>query len=417
MYVYALITPIVLSLLLLEIVVCIVYKKKYYNFEDAVANINTMLGAQCVNVGVAILVFIAYGWIHETFSVFSIPSTWWSWIILLVLIDFIFYWFHRWGHRINILWAAHSPHHSSEEMNFSVGLRASLTQRLFSFSFFWPLCILGFSPEMIYMGTGIHLLIGYSHHTRLIGKLGWFEKYFNTPSHHRVHHGVNPQYIDKNYAELFIFWDRIFGTFEEENEPVRYGVTEPIHSYDAFDINFYHFKHLWRMTKATSNGWEKVKLWFMPPDWLPESLNKDLMQKQTFKGSRLTPKKFHLSQLSAGKAYFTIHVVLNLIFLFFIMSGSSPLNGNEKWIGSLIVFIGMLSWGRLLNHKKLGRFLETIRLISMAVFGVFMIQKYEEAMYTSLYTSVISIVSGFSLLFCWRIFSPKSSKQQLVKAL
>ena len=194
MNVYAYITPIVLFLLITEIVVSLIGKKGLYTFQDTVANIGTGIGNQCVNLAVVFLVMKFYGWLWQ-FAPWQIPETWYYGIVLLVISDFVFYWFHRTGHSLNIFWAAHMPHHSSEEFNLSVGVRASFTQRIFQFMFFdWILVLMGFSPNMVYAVAGIHLLIAYWHHTHLINKLGWVEKVFVTPAHHRVHHGVNPQY-------------------------------------------------------------------------------------------------------------------------------------------------------------------------------------------------------------------------------
>ncbi len=223
MNVYAVIPPLVLILLIAEILVCLKQKSAYYNFQDTVANLSTGIGNQCINLAVALFVYNFYNWLYQ-FAPWQIEAKWYNLILLLILQDFIFYWFHRTGHSINIFWAAHGPHHSSEEMNLSVGIRASFTQRLFQFLFFdWILVLMGFSPEMVYSMAAVHLFLAYWHHTRLIKKMGWFEKWFVTPSHHRVHHGVNTQYIDKNFSEFLIIWDKWFGTFEEEDEEICYG--------------------------------------------------------------------------------------------------------------------------------------------------------------------------------------------------
>ena len=144
--IYAYLTPIALIFILLEVFFCWLYRKDYISFPEAVANFGTALGNQTTNVLVAAGVFVIYGYLWENYRIWTIELNWWTFILLLLGVDFVFYWVHRWGHSINIMWAAHSPHHSAEEMNFFVALRASVTQRLCSFLFFWVLTIIGFHP-------------------------------------------------------------------------------------------------------------------------------------------------------------------------------------------------------------------------------------------------------------------------------
>ena len=240
--------------------------------------------------------------------VFTIPVTWWSSIILLLGVDFVFYWIHRWGHEINILWAAHSPHHSAEEMNFFVALRASVTQRLCSFLFFWVLTIIGFTPAHIYTIVAIHLFIAFLHHTELIRKMGWFEKYFTTPSHHRVHHGVNLQYLDKNYGEFLIICDKMFGTFAEEKEKVAYGILDHPRSCNPIYINFHFYIVLWKYAVAAPFWWDKIRVWFMPAGWIPRGLERKEKPSITAENQvRYCPPMF-----ANSKIYLVLQVVLGI---------------------------------------------------------------------------------------------------------
>ncbi|HNN01505.1 MAG TPA: sterol desaturase family protein, partial [Turneriella sp.] len=253
MNVYALLTPIAIFFVLLEIAACFVFKRKYINFQEAVANFGTALGNQTTNLLVAAGVYEVYGWLHANYRVAGpLEMTPVNFILLLLGVDFIFYWVHRWGHEMKIMWAAHSPHHSAEEMNFFVALRASVTQRLFSFFFFWPLTLVGFTPFDIYTMTALHLFISFLHHTEFIPKL-WrpIEFIFTTPSHHRVHHGANYQYLDKNFGEFLIIWDRMFGTFAEEREKIVYGMYNHPQSFNPIKINFHYYVVIFReMLKA-----------------------------------------------------------------------------------------------------------------------------------------------------------------------
>ena len=252
--VYAFLTPLALFFVVLEMLLNWLYRRDYISFPEAVANFGTALGNQTVNVLVAAGVYLVYGYLWEHYRLFTIELNALTFVLLLLGVDFIFYWVHRWGHALNIMWAAHSPHHSAEEMNFMVALRASVTQRLTSFLFFWPLTLIGFKPLHIYAMSGVHLFVAFLHHTEFIGKLGWFEKYFTTPSHHRVHHGVNFPYLDKNFGEFLIIWDKLFGTFAEEREKVVYGIYNHPQSWNPLVINFHYYRVLWRDAVAAPGG-------------------------------------------------------------------------------------------------------------------------------------------------------------------
>nr|MCU0240174.1 sterol desaturase family protein [Pyrinomonadaceae bacterium] len=271
--IYVYLTPIALFFIVLETFFSWYYKRGFITFSESIANFGTALANQTTNVLLMAGVFIIYGYLWENYRIFTIDLNWWTFILLLLGVDFVFYWVHRWGHSINILWAAHSPHHSAEEMNFFVAVRASVTQRLSSFLFFWVLTIIGFRPEHIYMMTGLHLFIAFLHHTEFIPKL-WrpIELIFTTPSHHRVHHGVNFQYLDKNFGEFLIIWDRIFGSFAEEKEKVVYGIYDHPKSWNPIKINFHFYVILWKLAVAAPFWWDKIRIWFMPAGWRPRGL-------------------------------------------------------------------------------------------------------------------------------------------------
>jgi sterol desaturase/sphingolipid hydroxylase (fatty acid hydroxylase superfamily) len=367
----------------LEIVYCIWKGKKYFTFQDTVTNIGTAIGSQCVNLIVVAVILISFDWLYDNYAIWEIKNTWWSISLLLILIDFLFYWFHRWGHSINFLWAAHMPHHSSEEMNLSVGLRASLQQRLFAFSVFWPLPILGWDASTVYAVVGIHIMASYWHHTRVIGKLGWFEILFNSPSHHRVHHGVNPQYLDKNFGEFLIIWDKMFGTFALEEEEVCYGVTHPPRTWDPMNVYFQYWLQLWQDAVDAPIWIDKFRLWFMPLGWRPRGL----VDNQDYEGSpgySLSEQvKFKSKQFKGVIPYLIFHVSLGLVFMYLVVNsnlvnteGLSLISTNEKIAYSFLLFLMITSWGGILEAKFWAIVLEILRLLacgymgSMAIIGL-----------------------------------------------
>ncbi|OOF29148.1 sterol desaturase family protein [Salinivibrio proteolyticus] len=204
-----------------------------------------------------------FGW-----RLFDIEMSVSLFLLLMVAQDFCYYWFHRASHRVRWMWAAHVVHHSSERMNFSTAFRQSLMYPLAGMWLFWlPLVVIGFPPQWVVFVVLLNLGLQFFVHTQWIKTLGAVEWIFNTPSHHRVHHGVNPQYIDKNYAGILIIWDKLFGTFEPESEPVRYGIPKPVNSFNPLVVTFAEWQQMWR--DATQPGLSCRQRWqclFAPPE-------------------------------------------------------------------------------------------------------------------------------------------------------
>lgn len=358
--VYAFLTPLALIFILLEICLCAWYKKQYITFSEAVANFGTALGNQTSNVLVAAAVYVVYGYLYSNYRILTIPLNPLTFIVLLLSIDFIFYWVHRWGHHINIMWAAHSPHHSAQEMNFFVALRASVTQRLFSFLFFFPLTIIGFSPFDIYMMTGIHLFISFLHHTELIRNLGIIEKIFTTPSHHRVHHGINFKYLDRNFGEFLIIWDKLFGTFEQENEQVVYGMYFAPKSYNPITINFHYYLSLFNTAMAAPYFIDKIKIWFMPLTWVPRGLPpKPPLIETTLQNQQ----KYSPTMFKNAKPYLIVHVILGTLLMMMIIKDNSVWTTQQRWIGAALLWFCIINWSGILEAKKWLPTAETIRVI------------------------------------------------------
>ncbi|MBN7810883.1 sterol desaturase family protein [Algoriphagus sp. H41] len=218
------------------------------------------------------IVVISYSWLHSKFGFFEIKATWLVYLIAFFALDFAGYWTHRIAHEYNIFWNNHIIHHSSEEFNLACALRQSISQILKIFAVFLiPAAILGVPAEVIAIVAPLHLFAQFWYHTRHIGKMGFLEKIIVTPSHHRVHHAINPEYLDKNYGQIFIFWDRWFGTFQAEREdiPPVYGVTRPVQTWNPIKINFMHLWLLIQDAWRAKNWGDKLKIWFMPLGWRP----------------------------------------------------------------------------------------------------------------------------------------------------
>jgi len=408
--IYALLTPIALGFIILEMIFCWYYKKRYITFQEAVANFGTALGNQTMNVLVAAGVYLVYGYLWDNYRIIdSLQMNVFNFVLLLLGIDFIFYWVHRWGHHINILWAAHSPHHSAEEMNFFVALRASVTQRLFSFFFFWPLTIIGFAPIDIYAMTGLHLFISFLHHTEFIPKLWrWIEYIFTTPSHHRVHHGINFAYLDKNFGEFLIVWDRLFKTYADEEEKVIYGMYNPPNTWNPISINFHYYQLLWKDAVAAPHWLDKLKIWFMPLGWRPQGLPPKQPLVEVTQSNQV---RFQTKMFTGAKPYLILHILLGIALMMFIIDPKSPWGITERWIGSFLLWHMIINWSGIMESKPWLFLSEELRLILTSTFLIY-ISADPVYSFPNVLWIIISVISALWTLRYFRIYLPLKHNHQ-----
>jgi sterol desaturase/sphingolipid hydroxylase (fatty acid hydroxylase superfamily) len=214
--------------------------------------------------------FVVYNAVFVYLAPFALAmDTWWSWVVAIAAVDLAYYFSHRFVHRVNIGWAAHQAHHSSEYMNFATALRQKWNP-WFEFFFFLPLPFLGIAPWVIYLAFGFNLIYQFFVHTELVGKLWWpIELVLNTPSHHRVHHGSDPEYLDKNYAGILIVWDRLFGSFVEEKRRPTYGLTKPVETYNLLKLQYGDYAQIVRNVRAATSLRDRLGYLFGPPGWQP----------------------------------------------------------------------------------------------------------------------------------------------------
>jgi sterol desaturase/sphingolipid hydroxylase (fatty acid hydroxylase superfamily) len=250
--------------------------KHLYSFKGTLSNVYMTV----LNIAIDILVRGICLYVLYFFYQFHVVS--WTgnvvlyWVVLVLAEDFMFYWLHRVDHYCRFFWAIHVTHHSSEEFNFTVGFRSSVFQPLYRFIYFIPLALAGFKGIDIMLIYSTTQTFGILAHTQTVGKLGFLEYIFVTPSHHRVHHGSNARYLDKNMGMLFIFWDKLFGTFqpELEEDPVRYGLTENIRSYDPFTMVFHEWKQIAEDVRKAPELKDKLSYVFGPPGWSHDGCRK-----------------------------------------------------------------------------------------------------------------------------------------------
>ena len=265
--VYAIGAPIVLAMIFLEILVSNFRNQNFYKRGDTLCTVGLLLGNIIVAFAIKgiVLAFHIYLYQFRVFDFVNEIPIWALWIMTFISIDLVFYVYHRMSHRIRFLWAIHLSHHSSEEMNFAVSFRQAWFGPISKIPFFMVLPLLGFDPTIIAVAGVISTLWGIVGHTQVIGKLGPLEWIFNTPSHHRVHHGSNKQYIDKNYGNLLIIWDRMFGTFEPEQEEVKFGLVNNVNTFNPVKVTFMAWVSMINELKQKNSLSEIIKVIFGPP--------------------------------------------------------------------------------------------------------------------------------------------------------
>ncbi len=264
--------PFFMSLLLIERAVAWKMGAKVIHSMDTLSSLSSGITNVIKDVLGLTLVIISYDWLVDHIAIFTIETTWLLYIMAFVGLDFAGYWNHRLSHQVNYFWNVHIIHHSSEEFNLACALRQSISSIFSTLTFFLiPTALLGVPAEVIAVVAPLHLFAQYWYHTRLIGKMGFLEKIIVTPSHHRVHHAINEEYLDKNMSQIFIIWDKLFGTFQAELEevPPVYGVKRAVRTWNPIVINF---MHLWLLIKdawRTKSWKDKLRIWFMPTGWRP----------------------------------------------------------------------------------------------------------------------------------------------------
>lgn len=265
--------PVFIALIVVEVLINAKKNLNLYQFKDSAANITMGLGSVIIGLLTKTFAFFVFLWIYQ-FRLFEIPNTWWMWGLLLLADDVTFYWYHRSAHEIRFFWAAHVQHHSSEHMNFSVALRQSWGEPFIKFLFYMWLPFIGFNPVYILIMQSISLVYQFFPHTKLVGKLGPIEWIFNSPSHHRVHHATQVQYLDKNHAGILIIWDRMFGTFQKEIEVPIYGITENINTFSPLKIASHEYVSLWQDIRRAKKFSDKINYLIKPPGWSHDGENR-----------------------------------------------------------------------------------------------------------------------------------------------
>ena len=310
------------------------------------------------------IAIVSYGWLVDRVAIFSIGTQWYVFVIAFIAKDFAGYWIHRMEHTINVFWNRHIIHHSSEEFNLSCALRQSVSE-VFSFVglLLLPAALIGVPVQVIAIIAPIQLFAQFWYHTRLIHKMGVLEYIIVTPSHHRVHHAINPEYIDKNYGQIFILWDKLFGTFQPELEAVLpvYGVKRPVHTWNPLLIGVQHSWLIFQDAVRTKNWKDKLKIWFMPTGWRPDDVK--LSKPIPIVDDVYHFNKFdtHLSKKLLAWSWIQLTVLLAMVMDLFFRFGDIGFPGVLMY--GLYIFVSIFCITSLMDKAAYAPLAETIRFI------------------------------------------------------
>ena len=380
--------PVFVSLILIEILYAKMTEQGYViRSMDTLSSLCSGLTNVIRDVLGLTLIVVSYGYLVDNFALFKIESSFIIYILAFIGIDFAGYWVHRINHSINYFWNHHIIHHSSEEFNLACALRQSISNFFsLTFVFLIPTAILGIPTEVVTFLAPIHLFAQYWYHTRLIGKLGFLEYVIVTPSHHRVHHAINKEYLDKNLSQVFIIWDKVFGTFQEELDdvPPVYGVKRPLRSWNPILINFSHLFLLLQDAWRTDSIIDKFRIWFMPTGWRP----KDVEKKYPIESidSPLDYKKYYPKLSMKFQIWSWIQYFIIFSFMMYFINNLHLLTLLEGFIFASFLFISIYSLTSLMDKNSMAWIYEVLR----SIIGIISIFIFGEWFYSFTYFSVIS---------------------------
>lgn len=357
--------PVFFLLIGVELLIDKLRKTGYYRLNDALSNINAGITEQVTGAFLKAFVVGVYAWIFDHWRVFTVEQTALTWIGLFIGVDFFYYWFHRLAHEINVLWGGHVVHHQSEEYNLSVALRQGAFQKFGSFLFYLPLAFAGFDPVMFIVVSQFQTLYQFWIHTKTIHLLpAPLEFVLNTPSHHRVHHGRNPKYIDRNHGGTLIIWDRMFGTFQREEEEVVYGITKPLHTWNPLRAQLDFWRDLAHDLAHTRSWADKFRLLFLPPGWFPAELGGPQRPPVI---TVATQDKFD-THIPAGLNYYVFvqfALMLGATSYFLFSFDAIPL--SSRLVLLVYILLSITTVGLILENNRRAATFELIRLLSTAM--------------------------------------------------
>lgn len=370
-------------------------------------------------VGISIAI-VSYSWLVKHLAIVHIPAGFLTYFVAFMALDFSGYWVHRIAHEYNFFWNNHIIHHSSEEFNLACALRQSVSVLFKIFAFLLlPAALLGVPEIVIATVAPLHLFAQFWYHTQHIGKMGFLEKIIVTPSHHRVHHAINPEYLDKNYSQIFIFWDKLFGTFQEEIPAIKpvYGITRPVRTWNPIKINF---QHMWLLIKdawRTKSWKDKFRIWMMPTGWRPA----DVAEKYpAFKIADVYHfEKYNPRSSQSLIAWCWFQMVMTLLFISFFFANIASINqqnGAYIYIYAVFIFLTVYAYTDLMDRNRFAIVWESVRSVT----GIAIILFYGDWFGVSQWHYAIKyiLIAYFALsIIITSMFSLKHYKEDRVQVM
>jgi sterol desaturase/sphingolipid hydroxylase (fatty acid hydroxylase superfamily) len=374
----AIAVPFFLAALFLELAVDRLKQTGYYRSNDAINSLSAGILSESTGYFTKLVQYTIWGFVLGKLALFEWQRSWFDaslqgvllWVLAAVLWDFCYYWNHRLGHEISILWAAHAVHHQSEEYNLSTALRQTSSSFIFSWIFYVPLFLIGIPADVLITVAAANLIYQFWVHTRFVNRLGVLDRIFVTPSNHRVHHAQNERYIDKNYGGIFILWDRMFGTFVEESddEPVIFGVRKPLANWNPFWANFQVYNYLLFDARKARRWQDKIAVWFRRTGWRPADVEaaypKDAVDLDSFQ--KYDP------QLSSTRRRYVVAQFLVVVALALSIADAFATQGAQViLVPCLLLWANLYTLGLLNEGRPYATQFELVRLFLIAPVGVY----------------------------------------------
>ncbi len=380
-------------------------KDQLFTYEDTVANITIGIAERLLNLFITGSFYGLYYYIYEHYALLNIPNGWPVWITLLLATDLIWYWYHRLGHEINIMWGAHIVHHHSETFNYTVSARITTLQAVIRNVFWCILPFMGFHPAMVIAILVIHGTYSFFTHTQLIGKLGWLENILITPSHHRVHHASNEKYLNKNYGDIFVFWDKLFGTFQKEEEEPVYGLTHPLKRHSFLWQHFHYYAELAEACRRSGSIYQSIRILLGKPEDLDQDIRKEL------EDTWLPEKKSFRSTLRF-KLYLNLQLIATAIALFLFTLFFHELSGVEATFITILVLITLINCGALLEQQQWIYYLEIVRLLIMCGYISYVGESFGFFCISMITVLIITTMNGSERMYFRFIYSSDADYEE-----
>lgn len=406
--------PIFVFLIIIEEIISRYTGKKINRAMDVISS----LGSGITNItkdGMKFsIVLVSYSFFLEHLELYKLEPLWASIFLAILVQDFSGYWLHRLNHRVNIFWNRHVIHHSSEEFNLACALRQSISETVhFGAILMIPAAVFGVPAKIFGFLAPIHLFMQFWYHTKLINKMGWLEKIIVTPSHHRVHHAINPEYIDKNYGQILIIWDKLFGTFQPELISVKpvFGILRPVRTWNPVIINY---KHLWQLMQDAyhaKNLWDKLRIWFMPTGWRPDDVYSNFPIKST--KDPYQQKKYETATSSPFILWSFIQLSISALLMFHFFSIIHLQSELFNYGYGFLIIYHVFSFTSALDRKKYSIATEFIKML--LIFGLFFKQEHMWFGLDTVYGNMVVVYSIISL-FVTLHFYRESKKKILLEA-